>query len=329
MQSFQLTLPTDLLDATRRAQEPDSAYIAGGTDAVQLLADDIFAWRQLVDIAPLGLRGIAVADGALRIGAMERMSDAAAHPAVRQGWPVISQALLASASPQVRNMGTMGGNLLQRTRCGYFRDTGFACNKRAPGSGCPAQVGENRNLAVLGGSAHCVATHASDLAVALLALDARLELLGAGGPRTIALADLHRLPGDTPHIETTLAPGELITAIVVPGGPGAVRSGYLKVRDRASFQWAVVSAAVALDVQGGVVRQARVAMGGVGAKPWRLPAVEAALAGQPATETSFQVASAHAAEGAAPLGQNAFKVKLMPRTVFRALAGVASGEIGS
>lgn len=327
MQSFHLAIPTDPSDAVLRAQDLDSAFIAGGTDVVQLMADDITHWRQLVDIAPLGLGGIAVVDGTLRIGAMERMSDVAAHPAVRQGWPVVAQSLLASASPQVRNMGTMAGNLLQRTRCGYFRDTGFACNKRAPGTGCPAQLGENRSLAILGGSTHCIATHASDLAVALVALDARLELLGPAGPRTIALTDLHRLPGDTPHIETTLAPGELITAILVPGGPAATRSGYVKVRDRASLQWAVVSAAVALAVEGGIVRDARVAMGGVGTKPWRLSAVEAALAGQPATEAAFRTASALAGEAAEPYGQNAFKVKLMPRIVFRALTGVASGEI--
>jgi xanthine dehydrogenase YagS FAD-binding subunit len=252
------------------------------------------------------------------------MVDVANHPDVRSGWPAVSEALLLSASPQVRNMGTMGGNLLQRTRCGYFRDTGFACNKRQPGSGCPAINGDNRNLAILGGSEHCIATNASDMAVAMLALDARLELTGQNGIRTIAIGDFHLLPGDTPHVETVLRPGEMITAIELPASSMARRSGYLKVRDRASFEWAVVSAAVALDIDGGTIRGARIAAGGVGTKPWRLPEVEAALIGKPADAATLKAAAEQAGEGAKPAKMNAFKVLLLKRTVRRALQTVAA-----
>ena len=239
----------------------------------------------------------------LRIGAFARMSDVAANQDIQRQYPVIAQALLASASPQLRNMATMGGNLLQRTRCGYFRDVGFDCNKRMAGSGCPAIRGENRLHAILGGSDACIATHPSDLAVALVALDAAIELHGADGSmRTVALADFHREPGDTPQIENVLRPGEVITAITVPASPLAQHSAYLKVRDRASFEFALVSAAVALDVQGGTIRDARVAMGGVGTKPWRAPHAEAALRGAPANDDSFRKAAALAVQGARPGG---------------------------
>jgi xanthine dehydrogenase YagS FAD-binding subunit len=248
------------------------------------------------------------------------MADVAAHPAVQGDWPAISEALLLSASPQIRNMGTMGGNLLQRTRCGYFRDTGFPCNKRTAGSGCPAIHGANRGLGVIGVSAHCIATHPSDLPVALMAMDTQLELLNPnGGRRIVPLNEFYRLPGDTPQIETNLLPGELIASILVPPSAAAKRSRYVKIRDRASFEFAAVSAAVAIDVQAGIVRDIRVALGGVAPKPWRLPQVEAALQDQPAGDTSFAAAAALAGQGAQPASQNAFKVKLMQRAVLRAL----------
>ncbi len=235
----------------------------------------------------------------------------------------MSQALLASASPQVRNMATIGGNLLQRTRCGYFRDTGFACNKRVPGSGCPAIEGENRLHAILGGSEHCIATNAGDLAVALVALDAVLELHGPEGAREVKLVDFHLLPEDHPNIETVLRPAELIAAIRIPASALARHSAYLKVRDRASFEWAVVSAAVALDVEpDGTISDARVALGGVGTKPWRAPAAEAALRGKQRGEDVFAQAASIAVQGARPRRDNGFKVALAQRAMVRALAAL-------
>jgi xanthine dehydrogenase YagS FAD-binding subunit len=248
------------------------------------------------------------------------MADVAAHPAVVAQFPVISEALLNSASPQVRNQATMGGNLLQRTRCPYFRDVGYAaCNKRAPGSGCAAIGGENRWHAVLGTSDNCIAANPSDLAVALIALDASIEVRGTNGQRTVPLTEFHRLPADTPHIETVLELGEVITAITVPASPAARRSHYLKVRDRASFEFAVVSAAVALDIGGGRIRTARVALGGVGTKPWRAPRVEAALTGANLDPAVLRAAAALAAEGAQGHGHNNFKIELMQRAIVRAV----------
>jgi xanthine dehydrogenase YagS FAD-binding subunit len=241
-------------------------------------------------------------------------------------FPVIAEALLNSASPQVRNQATMGGNLLQRTRCPYFRDVGYvACNKRAPGSGCSAIGGENRWHAVLGTSENCIAANPSDLAVALVALDAVVEIRGPNGQRAIAIADFHRLPGDTPHIETVLEPGEVVSAITVPASPVARRSHYLKVRDRASFEFAVVSAAVALETDGGRIRQARVALGGVGTKPWRVPRVEAALAGASLDPAALRPAAALGAEGAQRRGHNDFKIELMQRAIVRAVE-IAGGR---
>ncbi len=320
MQAFTLARAKDIESALAAAKADRAKFIAGGTDLMQLGKDNVETPTTLVDLDGLKLDDIIVRDGTLRIGALARMSDVAAHPDVRSGWPAISEALLLSASPQVRNMGTAGGNLLQRTRCLYFRDTGFACNKRVPGSGCPAIAGENRGLAVLGGSEHCIATHPSDMPVALMAMDASLELMQAGGGRRIVpLAEFYRLPGSTPDIETNLVPGELIAAILVPASAAASRSRYVKVRDRASFEFAVVSAAVALDIQGGVVRDARIAMGGVGTRPWRMPQVESALIGKSATDATWDAAADRGADGAQPASQNAFKLKLMQRTVRRAL----------
>ncbi len=305
---------------------PGADFLAGGTDMMQLMGEHLRNPDRVIDISALpGLDQIELRDGSLRLGALARMSDAAAHPAVQAQCPVISEALLASASAQVRNLATLGGNLLQRTRCGYFRDPGAPCEKREPGTGCPAITGQNRFHAVLGGSEHCIASYAGDFANALLVLDATVSIAGPAGERTIPLADLHRLPGDTPAVETQLAPGELILSIDVPTGPAARRSHYLKVRDRASFEWAIASAAVALDLgDDGVVRDVRVAIGGVASKPWRLPQVEAALRGQHLTAALVRATAAHAADGAVSHGRNAYKLELIRRIVARAL-----GETGA
>ncbi|HSU05368.1 MAG TPA: xanthine dehydrogenase family protein subunit M [Acetobacteraceae bacterium] len=325
MQAFTLAQPATIDAALTAVASPGAKYIAGGTDLMQLMKNDVETPAQLIDLEPLPLSRIQADGNGLRLEAMARMSDVADHPAVRAGWPVIRESLLASASPQVRNMGTMGGNLLQRTRCGYFRDTGFPCNKRVPGSGCPAIPGENRLLAILGGSQHCIATHPSDLAVAFAALDASVELRDPNKQtRWLRLRDLHRLPGDTPQDETNLGTGELIVAIVVPATPAARRSTYLKVRDRASFEFALVSAAVAIEVRDGTIVDAGIAAGGVGTKPWPLPEVESALRGGPLTDKTLHDAAMQAGQGAHPASQNGFKLTLLRNTVFRALQIVAA-----
>jgi xanthine dehydrogenase YagS FAD-binding subunit len=311
MRPFDLTAPATV-DA---ALASPGTFLAGGTTLVDLMKLNVLTPRHVVDINALPLRGIDTTDG-LRIGALERMADVARHPGV---YPAVSRALLLSASQQLRNMASIGGNLLQRTRCGYFRDVTMPCNKREPGSGCSAVSGVNRTHAILGTSDSCVATHASDLAVALVALDAEVRLAGPAGTRTVRLADFYRLPGDTPEVENDLRPGELITEIVVPRLDWAGRSTYVKVRDRQSYEFALCSAAVALDIQGSRVVDARVAVGGVGTMPWRLAAVEAALRGAPVTEAAFEDAASVAADGARPLPGNAFKVSLLKRTVVRAL----------
>jgi xanthine dehydrogenase YagS FAD-binding subunit len=311
MRPFDLTAPSTV----EAALAAPGAFLAGGTTLVDLMKLNVLTPQHVVDINALPLRGIDIADG-LRIGALERMSDIARHPGV---YPVISEALLLSASQQLRNMASIGGNLLQRTRCGYFRDVAMPCNKREPGSGCSAISGANRMHAVLGTSDSCVATHASDVAVALVALDAEIRLVGDAGARTVRLADFYRLPGDTPEVENDLRPGELITEVVVPRLDWAQRSTYVKVRDRQSYEFALCSAAVALDIEDSQVVDARVAVGGVATKPWRLTAVEAALRGVPATQASFEAAASVAAEEAKPLSGNSFKVSLLKRTVVRAL----------
>src|SRR5688572_2571905 len=325
MHPFSLERPRDLaaaLSSGAQAGRNDAMaeFIAGGTDMVQLLQEHVRRPDRLVSLAGLLDSRIQDVPEGLRIGAAVTMAEAAAHPAVAERFPVIAEALLASASPQVRNQATMGGNVLQRTRCPYFRDVGYAaCNKRAPGSGCAAIGGENRWHAVLGTSENCIAANASDLAVALVALDASVDVRGASGQRTVSLIDFHKLPGDTPHVETVLEPGEVIAAITVPANPAARRSHYLKVRDRASFEFAVVSAAVALDMDDGRIRQARVALGGVGTKPWRVPQVEAALAGVSLDPAALRPAAALAAEGAQGRGHNDFKIELMQRAIVRAI----------
>ncbi len=325
MHPFTLERPRDLAAALAlRAQagrtDATAEYIAGGTDMVQLLQEYVRRPERLVSLAGLLDNRIEAGPQGLRIGAGATMAEVAAHPAVAERFPVISEALLNSASPQVRNQATIGGNLLQRTRCPYFRDVGYAaCNKRAPGSGCAAIDGENRWHAVLGTSENCIAAHASDLAVALVALDAAIELRGAGGARTLMLNDLYRLPNATPHLETVLEPGEVIEAVTVPAGSAARHSHYLKVRDRASFEFALVSAAVALDMDGPRIRRAHIALGGVGSKPWRVPRVEAALAGANLDPAALRSAAALASDGAQGRGQNDFKIELMQRAIVRAV----------
>jgi xanthine dehydrogenase YagS FAD-binding subunit len=317
MRQFELVTPATVADSVASG----GVFLAGGTTLVDLMKLGVEQPRRVVDINDLPLRGIDTADG-LRIGALERMSDIARHPGV---YPAISRSLLLSASQQVRNMASIGGNLLQRTRCGYFRDIGVPCNKRSPRSGCPAVHGFNRTHAVLGTSGSCVATHPSDVAVALVALDAELRLVSAGGARTEKLAAFYLQPGDTPHRENTLRPGELITEVVVPRLEWAVQSTYVKVRDRQSYDFALCSAAVALDVRDGYCADARVAVGGVATVPWRLAAVESALRGFPLTEKSVETAAMLAADGAQPLSHNSFKVSLVRRTVMRALLELAEG----
>jgi xanthine dehydrogenase YagS FAD-binding subunit len=324
MQAFTVIQPRSTQAAVAAASQARAKYIAGGTDLLQLAKDDVETPERIVDLESLTASRIQASSDRLRLEPLARMSDVAAHPEVVARWPVLSQALLASASPQVRNMATMGGNLLQRTRCGYFRDTGFPCNKRAPGSGCPAINGESRTHAILGGSDHCIATYAGDMAVAMTVLDAELELTGRDGRRTVPIGDFHLVPGNTPHIETILEPGEMITGIEIPASAAAKRSHYLKVRDRASFEFALVSVAVALDLDGRTIRGVRVAAGGVGTKPWRLPDVEAALAGREADTATLKAAADQAGLGAKPTAMNAFKLVLLRRAVLRALQTVSA-----
>jgi xanthine dehydrogenase YagS FAD-binding subunit len=302
-----------------------STFVAGGTDLLQLMKDDLQCPSALLDINALPLRSIDVDESGAHIGALARMSDVADHADIVRQFPAVSQALLLSASAQLRNMASIGGNLLQRTRCAYFRDPGVvACNKRVPGSGCAALDGENRMHAIFGGSSACVATHPSDLAVALVALDAVVHLETAAATRHIRLEDFLRLPGDTPHVENVLRPDELITRIDIPLAAHARRSTYLKVRDRASYEFALTSAAVGLDIQSGSIRAARVAMGGVGTRPWRMRGVEQLLIGSLPTPATWSAAANEAVRDARPLGHNAFKVELARRTLVRALGNVAA-----
>ena len=302
------------------ADDPRARYLAGGTTLVDLMKLDVEQPTRLIDITALPLGQVTtLTNGALRVGAMVRNSDLAHNEDVRRRYPMLSQALLAGASGQLRNMATTGGNLLQRTRCPYFRDTAMACNKREPGTGCSALHGENRGHAVLGTSDACIATHPSDMAVALVALDAVVRTTGPRGERAIPIGELHRMPGDHPEVETTLAPGELITAVEIPALPFAARSLYLKVRDRASYAFALASAAVAIDVESGTVRDARVALGGVGTVPWRSRDAEEALRGRPASVATYRAAAEVALAGAVPRKDNAFKIELARRTLVRAL----------
>lgn len=304
----------------------DAALIGGGTNLVDLMKIHVQNPALLVDINGLPLSEIQEVDGGLRIGALVRNSDLANHPLVRERYPVLSEAVLSGASPQVRNMATVGGNLLQRTRCSYFRDISQPCNKREPGSGCAAMEGYNRMHAVLGVSESCIAANPSDMNVALAALDATVHLIGPEGERTVSFGDFHLLPGAHPERETVLHRGEIITHVTVPASRFAARSLYLKVRDRASFSFALASAAVAIELDGKTIKDVRVALGGVGTRPWRSPEAEKALLGQPADEVRFKAAAEVAMQGAKPRAHNAFKIELARRTLIRALslaAGIA------
>jgi xanthine dehydrogenase YagS FAD-binding subunit len=307
--------------------EPGGAFLAGGTNLVDLMKLGVVEPDVLVDVRRLTSEKIEdLPGGGLRIGAAVTNSDLAADRRVRRRYPVLSQALLSGASGQLRNMATVGGNLLQRTRCVYFYDTTTPCNKRQPGSGCSAIGGYTRYHAILGASESCVATHPSDMAVALAALDATVRVLGPDGERSIPLAEFYRLPGDEPQRDTVLSHGELITAVDVPPLPFAERSRYYKVRDRASYAFALVSVAAALDLAGGTVRDARIAFGGVAHKPWRATRAEASLRGAPATEDTFRRAADEELAGAQPLDGNGFKIPLVRNTLTMMLRGLAQGE---
>ncbi|RPD48348.1 xanthine dehydrogenase family protein subunit M [Hymenobacter sediminis] len=326
MNNFSYTQAGSAKEATGiRKDKPQAAYIAGGTTLLDLMKANLEEHPLLVDINMLPFKGLEQTKDGLRIGALERMSDVGENALVKQQFPAISESLLLAASPQLRNMASIGGNILQRTRCGYFRDAAFPCNKRVPGSGCPAQQGDNHNLAILGVSEACIATsYPGDLSVALAAFDAVLTLENAKGKqRRVPITEFYLLPGKTPHIETVLEPGELIVSILVPAGAYTQRSTYLKVRERSSYAYALTSAAVGLDVQGGSIRSARVALGGVGAQPWRSREAEQILTGAPATEATFRAAAVAALRGAQPREHNRFKVELAQNTLVQALQKVA------
>jgi xanthine dehydrogenase YagS FAD-binding subunit len=331
LRPFAYERATDAPDAisklTRRA--PRAKYLAGGTNLVDLMRLGVAEPELLVDVRHLGLDRIDdLPGGGVLIGAGVSNSDLAAHRGVRERYPMLAEAMLAGASGQLRNLATVGGNLLQRTRCAYFQDVSKPCNKRRPGSGCPAREGDHRNLAIIGHSAACVATHPSDMAVALAALDAVVHVEGPGGLRSVPMPGLHRLPGDEPERDTVLEPGDLITAVELPPLAMAARSRYRKARDRASFAFAVVSVAAALDIADGadrVVRDCRVAFGGVAHVPWRATRAEDALRGAPATEESFTRAAEAELAQARPLRDNAYKVPLARNLLVRTLAEL--GEI--
>lgn len=339
MQPFVYVHADSVEDALASARRGDAQYIAGGTSLIDLMRLEVMRPRAVVDITGLGgpgrpggpgdtagLAAIEDHNGGLRIGALATNTDVAHHPLVTSRFPALSEALLSGASPQLRNMATVGGNLLQRTRCPYFRDGTSPCNKRAPGSGCAALDGYTRSHAVLGTSARCIATHPSDMCVALVALDAIVHTRGPSGNRSIEIADFHTLPGEHPEIETVLEPGELVTHVELPATPFAARSRYTKVRDRAAFSFALASAAIALDLdpQRTTIRDARIALGGLATRPWRAREAERWLIGKPAAIESFRRAAAMALDGAEPRDDNAFKVELGRRTILRALQRGAS-----
>jgi xanthine dehydrogenase YagS FAD-binding subunit len=317
---------TDAADAIRLAGDENAKYLGGGTNLVDLMRETVETPSALVDVTGLSAEIEEADDGGLIIGAATRNTAVAEHPSVRTRYPMLTRAIVAGASAQIRNMATVGGNLLQRTRCTYFYDTdGSRCNKRSPGEGCDAIEGFNRNHAILGASPACVATHPSDMCVALAALDAIVRLRSASGERTIALCDLHRLPEDRPDVETVLEPGELITAVQLPASDLAAHSTYRKVRDRSSYAFALVSVAAALEIDGDAIADARIALGGVAPKPWRAWRAEDALRGRPATEATFlQAADAELAD-ARPLAGNAFKVDLTRRTLAAVLQQLTEG----
>ncbi len=326
MKNFTYVRATSVQEAVQSsANTPQIMYIAGGTNLVDRLKVFLDRPQQLIDISHLALKQIEATPEGLKIGALVTNTELADCPEVRRDYPLLSRAILAGASQQIRNMATVGGNLLQRTRCPYYYDTAFACNKRNPGSGCPAATGFNRMHAIFGASEHCVAVHPSDMCVALAALDAVVEVEGLQGKRQIPLVDFHRLPGNTPQRDTNLEPGELITSVILPTLPMAKSAVYLKLRDRASYSFALISVAAALKVDQGKIVQARLAMGGVAHKPWRLVEVEQFLVGKPALADTFQEAAEIALRDAQPLAYNGFKIEMSKRAIRRALAVSAQG----
>ncbi|MDR6786675.1 xanthine dehydrogenase YagS FAD-binding subunit [Sphingomonas sp. BE138] len=327
MTPFSYARAGDVAEAVRTGGGAGVAYLGGGTNLVDLLRETVASAGQLVDVSGLSTGIEETADGGLRIGAGVRNTALAEHPAVRARYPMLARAILAGASAQIRNMATVGGNMLQRTRCTYFYDTaGSRCNKRQPGSGCDARGGFTRIHAVLGASEACVATHPSDMCVALAALDATVHVEGAEGARTLPFAGLHRLPGDRPDLDTVLAPGELITEIELPPLPFAARSTYRKVRDRASYAFALISVAAALEMEGDRIADVRVAFGGVAHKPWRASRIEDALRGATLTDEAIREAAAREFVDAQPLRDNAFKPALATRTLVAVLGELAKGE---
>ncbi|HEX7337664.1 MAG TPA: xanthine dehydrogenase family protein subunit M [Gemmatimonadales bacterium] len=311
------------------AANPQAKFLAGGTNLLDLMKEDVERPTELVDLTRLKLNEIKRAGGGVSIGALATNTETANHPLIRQNYPLLTQAIVAGASGQLRNMATNGGNLLQRTRCQYFYDTAMPCNKREPGTGCGAREGLNRIHAILGWSEKCVATYPGDMANALYALDAVVRVRAAGGgERTIPVGEFHRLPGDTPETDTTLEHGELITAIELPKSPFAKSSYYLKVRDRASYAFALVAVAAALELEGNTIRQSRVVLGGVAHKPWRSREAEAALSGKTVSEESFRQAAEAALRDAKPLAHNGYKVELAKRAIVRGLmrASKQAGE---
>jgi xanthine dehydrogenase YagS FAD-binding subunit len=339
MDSFTYQRAADLSQAIQLGSPPDAdaqtvhartQFLAGGTTLLDLAKIAVMRPATVIDINPLSRQfsTISVTPQGVQLGALARMADVAADKDILRDYPVIAQALQQAASPQLRNMASLGGNVLQRTRCAYFRDPGFKqCNKREPGSGCAALAGVNRRLAVLGTSDSCIASYPGDFAQALVALDATVDLAGPTGNRTIRFEDLHRLPGTEPQRETTLKPGEIITGFTIPAMPWAWRSLYLKIRDRASYDFALASVAVVLDIAGGTVTQARIALGGLAAKPWRAREAEQVLQGKPLDQAVARQAAEAALAGAAPRGENKFKVELGKRTLVRALLQAAALEV--
>lgn len=327
MHTFEFSRPADQAAAIATAaqsktaqQGADVRFLGGGTTLIDLMKLNVETPARVLDINRLPLDKIEVtSDGGLKIGAMARNSDLANHAKVQRDYSVLSQAILQGASAQIRNMASVGGNLLQRTRCVYFRDTAMACNKREPGSGCPAITGHNRTLAILGASDHCIATNPSDMCVALAALDATVHIQGTKSPRSVRFGDFHLLPGNTPHRETVLEPGDLITHVTLPPPIAGSKHVYLKLRDRASYEFALASAAVVLTIANGNITQAHIALGGVGTKPWRSPEAESALTGKPAAEGIFRQAAEAALRGAKPQSENKFKIELAKRCLMQAL----------
>ncbi|HEY0765223.1 MAG TPA: xanthine dehydrogenase family protein subunit M [Pyrinomonadaceae bacterium] len=331
MQTFEFSRPTDLAAAIGGAskaktaqQGADVRFVAGGTTLIDLMKLNVETPARLLDVNGLPLDKIeATSDGGLKIGATVRNSDLAHHPSVERDYAVLSQAILSGASAQLRNMATTAGNLLQRTRCMYFRDTAMPCNKREPGTGCPAITGANRMLAILGTSEHCIATNPSDMCVAMAALEATIHIQGAKGLRAVPIGDFHLLPGSTPNRETVLEPGDLITHVTLPRPIAGSKQVYLKLRDRASYEFALSSAAIVMTIAGGKVKLIRIAMGGVGTKPWRSPEAEAALVGRPADEVNFRKAAEAALQQAKPQSENKFKIELAKRCLTYALKTAA------